>query len=67
LPVCAGASLIDVDLSGAQLHSVKFGGADLRGTDLTALDPFNVELAAAIIRPEQAVVIARALGLEVKA
>jgi uncharacterized protein YjbI with pentapeptide repeats len=55
-----------VDLSGAQLHGTKFGNADLRGSDLTALDPFDVELAGAIIRPEQAVVIAQAFGLEVR-
>jgi uncharacterized protein YjbI with pentapeptide repeats len=57
-----GAVLSRVDLSGAQLHKAKLLEADLRGSDLTALDPRTCETAGAIIDPDQAIVIARAIG-----
>jgi uncharacterized protein YjbI with pentapeptide repeats len=55
-----------VDLSGAWLHRADLTGCDLRGSDLSALDPRTVELKDAVIDPVQAVVIATALGLEVR-
>jgi len=64
---CTGAVLAGVDLSGARLRGVKLGRADLRGSDLTALDPVAAaELRGALIDAEQAVVIAQALGLEIR-
>ncbi|MCW2864544.1 MAG: putative low-complexity protein-like protein [Actinoallomurus sp.] len=61
-----GATVHDVDLSGAWLHRADLTGCDLRGSDLSALDPRTVELKDAVIDPIQAVVIATALGLEVR-
>lgn len=63
---CTDAVFSDVDLSGAQLHGASFVRCDLRGSDLSAVDPFNVKLDDAIIRAEQAVVIAQTLGLDVR-
>jgi len=63
---CQDAVIADVDLSGAQLVGVKFSRCDLRGSDLSSLDPLEAELTGAIIGPEQAVVIAQALGLEIR-
>ena len=63
---CQGASLRDVDLSGALLHSADFSGCDLRGSDLSALEPGTVELKGAIITLEQTIVVAEALGLDVR-
>jgi fluoroquinolone resistance protein len=62
---CVDSVFTSVDLSGAMLHSAKFARADLRGSDLTALDPLVTDVADARILPEQAVVIAQALGLRV--
>lgn len=64
---CSGGAFTDVDLSGAQLHGCDFTGSDLRGSDITALDPLNVECRGTIIGPEQAALVARALGFEVRA
>ncbi|MEU4676217.1 pentapeptide repeat-containing protein [Micromonospora sp. NPDC023737] len=61
-----GATIAGVDLSAAQLNSARLSGADLRGTDLTALDPLVVERAGAIIDAEQSLVIAQALGFEIR-
>ncbi|MBB5872447.1 uncharacterized protein YjbI with pentapeptide repeats [Allocatelliglobosispora scoriae] len=63
---CTDAVIVDTDLSGGQLHSAKFGGCDLRGSDLTALDPTLVELRGAVINSDQAIIIAQALGLEIR-
>ena len=63
---CAGALLHEVDLSGASLHRVDFSGADLRGSDISALDPATVELRGTIVDPDQTMVIAAALGLDVR-
>jgi uncharacterized protein YjbI with pentapeptide repeats len=63
---CQGGSLRDVDLSGASLHNVVLTECDLRGSDLSALDPENVELRGAIVTADQALVIAAALGLDVR-
>jgi uncharacterized protein YjbI with pentapeptide repeats len=57
---------VNVDLSGSQVRHAKFGQADLRGSDLSAFDPYEVELKGAIIGVEQAMTIAQALGLEVR-
>ena len=61
-----GATLRDVDLSGAWLGAARLSRCDLRGSDLGALDPGQVELAGAIVTFEQALVIATALGLDVR-
>ncbi|HEV7208099.1 MAG TPA: pentapeptide repeat-containing protein [Mycobacteriales bacterium] len=61
-----GGSLRDVDLSGAWLHGADLSGCDLRGSDLSAIDPRNTEIKGAIINLEQTVVLARALGLDVR-
>ncbi|MFC3552170.1 pentapeptide repeat-containing protein [Lysobacter cavernae] len=63
---CQRSSIRDVDLSGAWLHSVDFSGCDLRGSDLSALEPENVRLKEAIITIDQTIVIAEALGLDVR-
>ncbi|GAA2863987.1 pentapeptide repeat-containing protein [Streptosporangium fragile] len=63
---CEGAVLRGVDLTGAWLHSAKLSRCDLRGSELSSLDPFNVEVRGAIVDVQQAVVIAEALGLEVR-
>jgi fluoroquinolone resistance protein len=64
---CEGAVFTDVDLSAAQLHNAKFGNAELRGSDLSAVDPFDVGLSGATISPEQATVLVTSLGLNVRA
>jgi uncharacterized protein YjbI with pentapeptide repeats len=61
-----GGTLRDADLSGALLRHAKLAGCDLRGSDLGALDPEEVELRGAIVTYEQALVIAVALGLDVR-
>jgi uncharacterized protein YjbI with pentapeptide repeats len=64
---CTGAVLRDVDLSGAWLHQADLSGADLRGSDLSTVDPLTVPLRGATIDVAQAVVLAAALGLQVRA
>ena len=56
------AVLSQVDLSGAQLAKSKLVKTDLRGSDLSALDPRTCETTGAMIDPDQAIVIARAIG-----
>ncbi|SDY25940.1 Uncharacterized protein YjbI, contains pentapeptide repeats [Modestobacter sp. DSM 44400] len=63
---CAEATWQFLDLSGAHLHSADLSGADLRGSDLSAVDPLNTRLAGAVIDGAQAVVLAGALGLDVR-
>jgi fluoroquinolone resistance protein len=63
---CEGASMRDVDLAGAWLHGATLARCDLRGSDLGGIEPQHVELAGAIVTFEQAVVIAAALGLDVR-
>jgi len=55
-----------VDLSDALLNYLPARGADLRGSDLTALDPRTCEVAGAIVDSDQAVVLALALGFVVR-
>ncbi|GAA0471323.1 hypothetical protein Ade02nite_34690 [Paractinoplanes deccanensis] len=63
---CQGATLTGADLSGAQLHQADLTRCDLRGSDLTALDPAATAVRQAIITPDQAVVVAMALGMDVR-
>jgi fluoroquinolone resistance protein len=63
---CRQAAFTGADLSGAQLRGTKFGGCDLRGSDVSAIEPRSADLAGAVIDQVQAVLIARALGLEVR-
>lgn len=63
---CAGSSIRDVDLSGAWLHSADLSRCDLRGSDLSALEPQNVNIRGAIITIDQTIIIAEALGLDVR-
>jgi fluoroquinolone resistance protein len=62
---CQGALLIRVDLSGSQLARADFSGADLRGSDLSSLDPASTRLEGAIVDPDQAIVLASSLGVDV--
>ena len=59
------AALLRVDLGGATLDRADLRGCDLRGSDLSALDPATVRLEAAVIDLDQAVTLARGLGLDV--
>jgi uncharacterized protein YjbI with pentapeptide repeats len=49
------------------LHKADLERCDLRGSDLSAVDPWNVSLRSAVITWEQAAVVASALGLDVRA
>ncbi|MFH8977028.1 pentapeptide repeat-containing protein [Streptomyces sp. NPDC017890] len=59
------ARVTDVDLSGAQLHSANLIRCDLRGSDLSALDPLTVQLGQATVSLEQAAVLVTAMGVNV--
>jgi fluoroquinolone resistance protein len=63
---CAGAKLRGVDLSGASLHGADLERADVRGSDISSLDPAAVKLHGMIVDPDQTMVIATALGLDVR-
>jgi len=63
---CQGGSMKDLDLSGAWLHSANLSGCDLRGSDLSALEPETVQLKDAIITIDQSIIVAKALGLDVR-
>jgi uncharacterized protein YjbI with pentapeptide repeats len=63
---CQGATFRGVDLSGASLRSADFTRSDLRGSDLSAVDPATTELRHAVITADQAVVVALAMGLDVR-
>lgn len=63
---CHGGTLRDGDLSGAALAGADLSGCDLRGTDLGGIDPLGVDLRRALVTIEQAVVIAEALGVDVR-
>lgn len=64
--ILAGATLRHDDLAGALLHRADLTKADLRGSDLSTLDPTTATLREAIIDPDQAAVLAEALGLRVQ-
>lgn len=55
-----------VDLAGAALQKAGFDGCDLRGSDLSAFDPWSVSLRAAVVDWQQAVSLAGAMGLDVR-
>jgi uncharacterized protein YjbI with pentapeptide repeats len=59
-------TLRDLDLSAADLSRADLSGCDLRGSDLSSLDPGAVVLRDAVITGSQAVVLAGALGLDVR-
>ena len=63
---CQGGVLTDCDLSGAWLLRADLSRRDLRGSDLSALEPENTVLRGAIVHPGQALVIATALGLDIR-
>jgi uncharacterized protein YjbI with pentapeptide repeats len=63
---CEESTFHDVDLAGALLHKASFAGCDLRGSDVSAIDPETTEIRGAIVTIEQAVVIAEALGLDIR-
>ncbi|MEV0310971.1 pentapeptide repeat-containing protein [Nonomuraea fuscirosea] len=54
------------DLSGAWLREADLTRCDLRGSDLSTLDPREVTMKDAIIDPFQATVVAGALGFDVR-
>jgi uncharacterized protein YjbI with pentapeptide repeats len=55
------------DLSGAMLERVDLSRCDVRGSDLTALDPLSADVHDMIVDVDQAVLVARLLGLDVRA
>ena len=61
-----GGTLTGLDLSGAQFDKADLRRCDLRGSDLSSLDPGAVQLAGAVITPDQAVLLAMAQGLDVR-
>ena len=63
---CQGATFRQVDLSGAWLRGADFTRSDLRGSDLSALDPAATAIRHAVITADQAVMVAVALGLDVR-
>ncbi len=63
---CQRSAIRDADLSGAWLQRADFSGCDLRGSDLSAIEPETVRLKQAIITIDQTIVIAEALGLDVR-
>lgn len=62
-----GARFKRIDLLGASLRAARLDRCDLRGSDLSTLDPRDAQLADAIITLDQAVTVAQALGLDVRA
>ena len=63
---CEASTFRDVDLAGALLHKANFTGCDLRGSDVSAIDPETTGIRGAIVTIEQAIVIAEALGLDIR-
>jgi uncharacterized protein YjbI with pentapeptide repeats len=59
-------TLRGLDLSGADLAEADLRECDLRGSDLSAVDPRQALLAGAVITPDQALVLALGLGLDVR-
>lgn len=62
-----GGSIRDCDMSGAWLHNANLTDCDLRGSDLSAIDPESTQYRGAVITMNQAITIATALGLDVRA
>jgi fluoroquinolone resistance protein len=63
---CAGATLRELDLSGAAFHGADLERADVRGSDISSLDPAGTRLRGMVVDPDQTIVIADALGLDVR-
>jgi len=61
-----GAVLRDLDLTGASMAGIDLRDADLRGSALWSLDPADAQVGGAVVTPEQALVIAARLGLDVR-
>ena len=66
------AEIRETRFDGCTLHRVLIDGVrmrsvDLRGSDLSALDPRQVELRGAVVTYEQALALAAALGLDIRA
>ncbi|MEU0466018.1 pentapeptide repeat-containing protein [Amycolatopsis sp. NPDC006131] len=61
-----GGTVHRCDLSGAWLHAADLSGCDLRGSEITGLNPLETKLAGATIDPEQALVLASALGVRIR-
>jgi uncharacterized protein YjbI with pentapeptide repeats len=55
-----------VDLSGAWLVGADLSECDLRGSDLSTLNPLETQIRGAVITWEQAAVLAGSLGLDVR-
>ena len=53
-------------MSAALLHRADLSRCDLRGTDLAGLDPLGTIITGAIVDIQQALVLAVALGLDVR-
>ena len=64
--LAAGLAPYDAASVGAWLHGANLSKCDLRGSDLSAIEPENVRLMDAIITIDQTIVIAEALGLDVR-
>jgi uncharacterized protein YjbI with pentapeptide repeats len=62
-----GTTMRRCDLSGSSFAKASLEGADLRGSDLSGIEPGTVNLRNAIIDFNQAVLIATAYGLDVRA
>ena len=61
-----GSSIREGDLSAALLHRADLSRCDLRGTDLAGLDPLGTTMTGAVVDVQQALVLAVALGLDVR-
>ncbi len=61
-----GGKLINAELTGTWFHHANLSGCDLRGSNLISVDPATTELKNAIITIDQAIVLATALGLDVR-
>jgi fluoroquinolone resistance protein len=61
-----GGVLRRADLANALLGKAELDRCDLRGSDVTSVDPFSVSLTGAVVDWQQALVIAGALGLDVR-
>jgi uncharacterized protein YjbI with pentapeptide repeats len=62
----SGATFDKCDLRGASFSDAKLVGADLRGSNIDGVRAGVKELQGAIVDPEQAIHIARLLGVEVR-
>jgi uncharacterized protein YjbI with pentapeptide repeats len=63
---CEGATFRDCDLSGAVWTGADLSRADLRGSDISSINPAGTALRHAVITADQAVMVAMALGLDVR-